>query len=173
MPRPFDLFPAALKAVAPWPIYRVVITEVVDGDSVYVLGGPGFEVALDIEIRLLGLQTPESRRGTAAEREAGRAAQTMLRGVLPVGAPAVLRSYRDPQRRTFTRWLGEVRTLPVHADPASLVTWESLMDVVQVMRGVQEATQNWGFGFPPDREWYRGSAGYAQARALVGLPDRG
>jgi micrococcal nuclease len=61
---------------------------VVDGDTIDVLCDLGFDVRMQMRLRLQGINTPESRTRNRAEKVLGLAAKDFLKGVL-VGADSI------------------------------------------------------------------------------------
>ena len=61
---------------------------VVDGDTIDVLCDLGFDVRMQLRLRLMGINTPESRTRNRAEKVLGLAAKDFLKGVL-VGADGI------------------------------------------------------------------------------------
>ena len=71
--------------------YRCEITRVVDGDTVDVDIDLGFGVWLrDERVRLVGVDTPESRTRDKVEKLFGKAASAFVASHLPVGTMHML-----------------------------------------------------------------------------------
>lgn len=76
--------------------YRARITNVVDGDTLDADIDCGFHVIRTERVRLLGVNTPELRRGTEEEKAAGRAAKTYVEEWV-----AYIQQPGEPVRKTF------------------------------------------------------------------------
>ena len=85
--------------------YRCKVVRVVDGDTVDVDVDLGFGVWLKKErVRLLGIDTPESRTRDKVEKQYGLAAKSFLKQVL--GTSPILKTTKDGKGK-FGRILGE------------------------------------------------------------------
>ena len=85
--------------------YRTKVSRVVDGDTVDVDIDLGFGVWLRKErVRLLGIDTPESRTGDKEEKKYGLAAKEFLKKAL--GTSPILKTTKDGKGK-FGRILGE------------------------------------------------------------------
>lgn len=85
--------------------YKTKVVRVVDGDTVDVDIDLGFGVWLRKErIRLLGIDTPESRTRDRVEKKYGLAAKSFLKNAL--GSSPTLRTSKDGKGK-FGRILGE------------------------------------------------------------------
>ena len=85
--------------------YRCKVVRVVDGDTVDVDVDLGFGVWLKKErVRLLGIDTPESRTRDKVEKQYGLAAKAFLKQVL--GTSPILKTTKDGKGK-FGRILGE------------------------------------------------------------------
>ena len=62
--------------------FPVRITNVVDGDTVDALIDIGFKIKYDERIRLLGLDTPESRTSNQKEKVLGKAAKARIKELI-------------------------------------------------------------------------------------------
>jgi micrococcal nuclease len=86
--------------------YAASVVRVVDGDTIYFDVDLGFYIRLTLDVRLKGLNTPEIR---GPEREAGLKAKAFVEQALPVGALAVLKTYKEEK---YGRYLADVWYLP-------------------------------------------------------------
>ena len=68
--------------IAPNYVYRCVVTRVVDGDTVDADIDMGFNMFSKDRIRLMGLDTPESRTRNKHEKQHGLAAKTRLKELI-------------------------------------------------------------------------------------------
>jgi len=85
--------------------YRTKVSRVVDGDTVDVDIDLGFSVWLRKErVRLLGIDTPESRTRDKEEKKYGLAAKEFLKKAL--GTSPILKTTKDGKGK-FGRILGE------------------------------------------------------------------
>lgn len=110
--------PAELARPAPF-CYRARVSRVVDGDTIHVVVDLGFGqwAGLDksnpFELRLKRIDTPETRRGSAEHRAAGRAATKFVNEWLAKAVahdpgekwPLLFRSRKDDD---FGRYLAEL-----------------------------------------------------------------
>lgn len=87
--------------------YSATIRRWVDGDTVDVTLDLGFDILYNNRIRLLGIDTPESRTRDLEEKERGLAAKDRVKELCPVGATVMLRTTKDG-RGKFGRILGEI-----------------------------------------------------------------
>ena len=87
--------------------YRVKVTRVVDGDTVDVDIDLGFGVWMRKErIRVLGIDTPESRTRDKVEKTYGIMAKEFVKSYLPVGSVQTLQTEKDGTGK-FGRILGK------------------------------------------------------------------
>lgn len=96
-------------------VYRAQLVRVIDGDTYDMIADLGFGLehghASDVpfRVRLLGVNTPELRRGSVEHRAAGRAATEYVRhwftAAGPKEWPLMIRTSKDD---SFGRWLAEV-----------------------------------------------------------------
>jgi micrococcal nuclease len=89
--------------------YAAEILRVVDGDTVWLRVDLGFDVHMDMSIRLNGLDAPE------VSTQAGRDVRDWLREQLPIGKVVRLNTEKD-RREKFGRYLGVITTLGVTPD---------------------------------------------------------
>ena len=93
--------------------YNCVIRSITDGDGVRVDVDLGFGVMLrgnsgrGLNIRLYGIDAPESRTRNKQEKAHGLLAKKFLQDNLKVGERYILRT---KERGKFGRWLGEIKT---------------------------------------------------------------
>jgi len=87
--------------------YKATIRRVVDGDTVDVTLDLGFDILYNNRIRLLGIDTPESRTRDLKEKSLGLAAKDRVKELCPVGSTVILRTTKDGKGK-FGRILGEI-----------------------------------------------------------------
>ena len=92
--------------------YRVKILRVVDGDTVDVDIDLGFGVWMHRErVRMMGIDTPESRTRDKVEKKFGLASKAKLKALLPIGSMQVLKTEIDrsgeDKKGKFGRILGD------------------------------------------------------------------
>ena len=92
--------------------YRAIVLRVVDGDTVDVDIDLGFGIWMKRErVRMMGIDTPESRTRDLVEKAFGLAAKERLRELLPVGSTTVLKTVIDKKgedaKGKFGRILGD------------------------------------------------------------------
>jgi len=85
-------------------VYKARCTRVVDGDTLELDVDLGFNVALTIRGRLLGVDAPELFSGT--DRENGKLAKLFLENLV-LNKDLLVNTYKD--KTTFGRWLVEVK----------------------------------------------------------------
>ena len=89
--------------------YAVTIKRVVDGDTVDVDIDLGFGVVLANErVRIMGIDTPESRTRDLVEKKFGLAAKAKLKDIL--GKKAILKCEKYDAKGKFGRILGDFST---------------------------------------------------------------
>lgn len=86
--------------------YAATVVRVVDGDTMYFDIDLGFTIHFRLDVRLKGVNTPETRGPT---REAGLKSKAFVEQALPVGALVVLNTYKAEK---YGRYLAEVIYLP-------------------------------------------------------------
>lgn len=103
-------------------VYRARCVRVVDGDTVDLVIDLGLRITSHQRIRILGVDTPELRRGTEEEKKLGRIARDFVHRVLvvdqnsdevishlPTGVspdyPILVQTHKAD---SFGRWLGQV-----------------------------------------------------------------
>jgi len=88
--------------------YNVKIKKVVDGDTVDIDIDLGFGVWLHKErVRIMGIDTPESRTRDKVEKLFGLAAKEALKSLLPIGSMQVLVIDEYDAKGKFGRILGD------------------------------------------------------------------
>jgi len=93
--------------------YNCIIRSITDGDGLRVDIDLGFGVVLrgnsgrGVNIRLYGVDAPESRTRNKQEKAHGLLAKRYLQDNLKVGQRYILRT---KERGKFGRWLGEIKT---------------------------------------------------------------
>jgi micrococcal nuclease len=90
--------------------YAVTIKRIVDGDTVDVDIDLGFGVVLANErVRIMGIDTPESRTRDLIEKKFGLAAKAKLKEIL--GKKAILKCEKYDAKGKFGRILGDFSTV--------------------------------------------------------------
>lgn len=92
--------------------YKCKILKVIDGDTVDVDIDLGFGVWLKKErVRMMGIDTPESRTRDKVEKKFGLASKARLKDMLPLGSSQVLKTEVDKSgedaKGKFGRILGD------------------------------------------------------------------
>ena len=88
--------------------YKCKILRVVDGDTVDVDIDLGFGIWMHKErVRLLGIDTPESRTRDIEEKKFGLLSKQFVKDHYPAGSTAILRTHKDKTGK-FGRILGEL-----------------------------------------------------------------
>lgn len=88
--------------------YNVKIKKVVDGDTVDIDIDLGFGVWVHKErVRIMGIDTPESRTSNKVEKLFGLAAKDALKSLLPIGSMQVLVIAEYDAKGKFGRILGD------------------------------------------------------------------
>ena len=68
-------------------IYKCTVTKIIDGDTIDVDIHLGFDVVLTKQrIRLMGIDTPESRTRNLEEKERGLLSKAYMENKCPVGS---------------------------------------------------------------------------------------
>ena len=89
--------------------YKCKIRKVVDGDTVDVDIDLGFGVWLRKQrVRLVGIDTPESRTRNLDEKKRGLLAKKYLQEALKAGKTLSIKTYKDNETGKFGRILGDV-----------------------------------------------------------------
>ena len=92
--------------------YRCKIIRVIDGDTVDVDIDLGFGIWMHKElVRMMGIDTPESRTRDLVEKAFGLASKERLKDILPVGSKQILKTQIDKSgedaKGKFGRILGD------------------------------------------------------------------
>lgn len=88
--------------------YRVTIDHVVDGDTVDCSIDLGFDVCIRKRVRLIGIDTPESRTRDLEEKKFGVLSKEKLKQRLSGASRVELRCPKPDSRGKFGRILGEL-----------------------------------------------------------------
>jgi micrococcal nuclease len=83
--------------------YKATITEVYDGDTVTAVVDLGFNVQMDIKVRLYGINAPELEKTTKTQ---GLVSRDRLRELV-LGKEVIIKTYKDKKEK-YGRWLGEL-----------------------------------------------------------------
>ena len=87
--------------------YRCKVLRVVDGDTVDVDIDLGFGVWMHRErVRIMGIDTPESRTRDLVEKQFGLAAKEYVKSLMPVGSMQIIKTQKDKTGK-FGRILGD------------------------------------------------------------------
>ena len=92
--------------------YKAKILKVIDGDTVDVDIDLGFGVILtDERVRMMGIDTPESRTRDKVEKKFGLASKEYVKAYLPIGSMQILKTEIDKsgedKKGKFGRILGD------------------------------------------------------------------
>lgn len=92
--------------------YKCTVTHIVDGDTVDVDIDLGFDIVLrGTRVRIMGIDTPESRTTDKTEKIFGLAAKAKVAALIPLGSAAILRTFKDKDggdsKGKFGRVLGD------------------------------------------------------------------
>lgn len=90
--------------------YHAKVTNVVDGDTIVVDIDLGFNVVLsDQSVRLLGVDTPESRTSDKTEKVFGLASKDYTKSFIEnCKKEVIIRTYKSDDSEKFGRLLGEI-----------------------------------------------------------------
>ena len=105
--------------------YDVIVVKVVDGDTVDVDIDLGFGVTLkDERVRIMGIDTPESRTSDKVEKVFGTAAKERLYELMKDGAKLITteNKHGEDMKGKFGRILGDFKIERWENQPAELVT---------------------------------------------------
>lgn len=91
---------------APDYVYRAVVLEVIDGDSIWLSVDQGLEEWAHKNVRLAHINAPEE---VGANRAAGLAARVALQSILPDGAHVRIQTYKDRTEK-YGRYLADIWT---------------------------------------------------------------
>jgi micrococcal nuclease len=87
--------------------YKCKILRIVDGDTVDVDIDLGFGIWMHRErVRIMGIDTPESRTRDKVEKQFGLAAKAYLKELLPIGSIQTIKTQKDKTGK-FGRILGD------------------------------------------------------------------
>ena len=87
--------------------YNCKILRIVDGDTVDVDIDLGFGIWMHRErVRIMGIDTPESRTRDKVEKQFGLAAKAYLKELLPIGSIQTIKTQKDKTGK-FGRILGD------------------------------------------------------------------
>jgi micrococcal nuclease len=90
--------------------YKCVIDRVVDGDTVDIDIDLGFDVKLTKQrVRLMGVDTPESRTSDKEEKVYGKIASAYVKDLLPVGSTQTFTCKEYNTSGKFGRLLGDFK----------------------------------------------------------------
>lgn len=85
--------------------YKCIIIEVIDGDTVKVDIDAGFNICIkNLNIRLLGIDTPESKTTDLTEKVFGLASKAIVQQLLPIGSTQIVQTTIDDK---YGRLLGD------------------------------------------------------------------
>ena len=87
--------------------YRAKVEKVVDGDTMDLSIDLGFDIFYASRVRLLGIDTPESRTRNLEEKKRGLAAKDRVLELCPVGSSVILKTSKDGKGK-FGRILGTI-----------------------------------------------------------------
>jgi micrococcal nuclease len=87
---------SAAKIPSPY-VYRAEVTSVYDGDTITVMLDLGMGINRKAKCRLLGVDTPEIRTKSAAEKKAGYTARDRVRELI-LGKTVLLHSVAKPDK---------------------------------------------------------------------------
>lgn len=88
--------PKATTVPAPY-VYRAEVLSVYDGDTITVALDLGLSIKVRAKCRLLGIDTPEIRTKSAAEKKAAYTARDRVRGMI-LGETVLLHSVAKPDK---------------------------------------------------------------------------
>jgi len=87
--------------------YRCKVLRIVDGDTVDVDIDLGFGIWMHRErIRVMGIDTPESRTRDLTEKAFGLAAKEFVKSLMPIGSTQIIKTQKDKTGK-FGRVLGD------------------------------------------------------------------
>lgn len=96
--------PRSIEALT-YKFYATVL-KITDGDTLKVFVNLGFDVSINISIRIKGINAPELNKPESAE--AGKASRDYLASIVPIGSQIVI--HTEKYRQSFTRFVGDVYT---------------------------------------------------------------
>jgi len=109
--------------------YKATIRRVVDGDTVDVTLDLGFDILYNNRIRLLGIDTPESRTRNLAEKSWGKAAKYRLEELLAEADGDFTLVTKMQKKGKFGRILGTIQ----------VSTKDGIVDANQILMNEQLA----------------------------------
>ena len=121
--------------------YKVKITRVVDGDTVDAEVDLGFDTFIKDRIRLMGLDTPESRTRNKKEKALGLAAQAYLKELLRENKGDVILRTSKEGKGKFGRILG------------TLLIYDGMTSVNQMLIDEGHARDYFGGSKDEQGEW--------------------
>ena len=83
--------------------YKAKIIDVYDGDTVTANVELGFNVSMEIKIRLYGIDTPEVR---GEEKELGLKSKARLESLI-LDKTVIIKTYKDKKEK-YGRWLADI-----------------------------------------------------------------
>lgn len=86
--------------------YKINITKIYDGDTVEGIVDLGFNLKMDIKVRLARIDAPEIRTKDLEEKEKGYAARDFLRNFCKEYEGKIL--LRTTKKGKYGRWIGEL-----------------------------------------------------------------
>ena len=87
--------------------YKCKIRRIVDGDTIDVDIDLGFDMWIHNErIRVMGIDTPESRTRDLEEKKFGLAAKEFVRSLFPIGSEQIIKTHKDETGK-YGRVLGD------------------------------------------------------------------
>lgn len=102
--------------------YKCKILRIVDGDTVDVDIDLGFGIWRHRErVRLVGIDTPESRTRDLVEKKFGLAAKEFVRFMMPVGSAQIITTQKDKTGK-FGRILGDFKIWDKEKDETKSLT---------------------------------------------------
>ena len=106
--------------------YKADVVKIIDGDTIDVNTHLGFNVILYKQrIRLMGIDTPESRTRNLEEKERGLLSKAYVENKCPVGSTIMIESL---DRGKFGRILGNIWEAGQDADPDTSINKRMIAD---------------------------------------------
>lgn len=100
--------------------YKLEVTSIYDGDTLNGTVDLGFNIRMDIKIRLSRIDTPELRTKDKDEKDRGYAARDFLREFCEKYKDSLL--VRTTERGKYGRWIGELLIyLPDHEYDSEII----------------------------------------------------
>ena len=89
--------------------YRVKsIVKIIDGDTFDCIMDLGFDVLLEARVRMMGIDTPESRTRDLVEKKYGLMSKDFLKDKLKNAEKIVIKTHKGEETGKFGRILGEI-----------------------------------------------------------------